>query len=239
MLSVIIAASLALKSPPDQRHLLYNEGTCWREKLDIPLLKQASFTMKSPCEAALLNLLYAQHVYGLCSSCRNPGSLNSKAIWGFSQPKREIGTACAQEHHPSPLPRPPDFVHPTIPPLGKYLASKIWNFMIFWKCTAYPNSERWLQPVLLPAFSFLFSINPKSSLRFLKTHKMTVRLNTSHAGKCQSSMVQLCQFLKIRSPTFQRSSTALAQTNISRKSWPQKSGRLSAPIRLSRSPGWW
>lgn len=131
MLSVIIAASLALKSPPDQRHLLYNEGTCWREKLDIPLLKQASFTMKSPCEAALLNLLYAQHVYGLCSSCRNPGSLNSKAIWGFSQPKREIGTACAQEHHPSPLPRPPDFVHPTIPPLGKYLASKIWNFMIF------------------------------------------------------------------------------------------------------------
>lgn len=178
MLSVIIAASLALKTPPDQRYLLYNEGTCWREKSAISLLKQALFTMRSPSETALFNLLYSQYVYGLCSSCRNPGNLNSKAIWCFSQPKREIGIACAQEHHPPPLLRQPDFVHSTIPPLGKYLASQIRNFMVFWKWAAYSNSQRWLQSVLLLAFSFLFSINPKSSLCFLETHKMTVRLNT-------------------------------------------------------------
>lgn len=131
MLSVIIAASLALKTPPDQRYLLYNEGTCWREKSAIPLLKQALVITRSPSEAALFNLLYSQHVYGLCSSCRNPGSLNSKAIQGFSLSKREIGIACAQEHHPPPLLRQPDFVHSTIPPLGKYLPSQIRNFTVF------------------------------------------------------------------------------------------------------------
>ena len=171
MLSVVTAASLALKPPPDQRYLLYNEGTCWREKSAIPQLKQALFTMRSPSEAALLNLLYSQHVYGFCSSCRNPGSLNSKAIWGFSQPKKETGIACAQEHHPPPLLQQPDIVHSTILSLGKYLASQIRNFMIFCKCAAYPNSQRWLQSVLLLAFSFFLASIPRVAYVFLKPIK--------------------------------------------------------------------
>lgn len=56
MLNVITAAS---KSPSDQTYLLYNEGTCCREKSAIPLLNQALFITRSPSEAALLNLFSA------------------------------------------------------------------------------------------------------------------------------------------------------------------------------------
>lgn len=167
MLSVITAASLALKSPSDQRCLLYNEGTCWREKSAIPLLKQALFTMRSSSEAALLNLLYSQHVYGLCSSCRIQEACTPKPSGASANPK---GRLVLHAHRNTILLHSYDSqtVHATIPPLGKYLASQIRNFMIFWKCAAYPNS----QSVFLLAFSFLFSINPKSGLCFLKPIKL-------------------------------------------------------------------
>lgn len=130
MLSVITAASLALKSPSDQRCLLYNEGTCWREKSAIPLLKQALFTMRSSSEAALLNLLYSQHVYGLCSSCRIQEACTPKPSGASANPK---GRLVLHAHRNTILLHSYDSqtVHATIPPLGKYLASQIRNFMIF------------------------------------------------------------------------------------------------------------